>query len=166
MLKQQLCQLCQATETLNRHSLLYGNDPTQANGRLCRGQRVFCSDRGQRGGCGRTYAIFLAEVLPRHSVSAVWLWKLLCALLKKSSVRAAAQALRLPFGLETLYHLLARLRLHLDEVRSVLFRQQKPPDSSSSDPLVQTAEHLQSVFAKSSCPIQEFQAHLQRPFLA
>jgi hypothetical protein len=32
-----------------------------------RGQRAFCSDRGQRGGCGRTVSLFLAVMLPRHS---------------------------------------------------------------------------------------------------
>jgi len=66
---------------LNRHSVLRGNDPAVVNGSLARGQRVFCSDRGQRGGCGKTFPLFFAEVLPRHTFPASLLWALLRALL-------------------------------------------------------------------------------------
>jgi hypothetical protein len=164
-LKQQCCQDCEQTETLNRHSFLYGNDPATKDGRVCRGQRVFCSNRGQRGGCGRTFSIFFADILPRHTVSATLLWKLLSQLLAATSVKAAAQSLGLPFVLETLYHLLQRLRQRLDAVRCWLCRQQKPPASAQSDPLLQTAEHLQSVFAQSLCPIAAFQQRFQQPLL-
>ena len=107
-----------------------------------RGQRVFCSNRGQRGGCGRTFSVFLAEVLPRHTVTAPWLWQLLCRLLAGGSIKAAVEALAPPFGLETFYHLLQRLRRRLSDVRSLLCREQKPPVSLQSDPLLQTVEHL------------------------
>jgi hypothetical protein len=50
-------------------------------------------------------------------------------------------------------------------VRTLLCRQEKPPASSQSDPLLQTAEHLQSVFAKSLCPITAFQQLFQQPLL-
>ncbi len=69
---------------------------------------MFCSNRGQRGGCGRTFSIFLAEVLPRHTVRAALLWKLLSQLLAETGIKAAVESLRLPFALETLYHLLQR----------------------------------------------------------
>ena len=68
-LKQLRCPGCGAAETLNRHSKLYGNDPHASDGQAQgqRGQRVWCSNRGQRGGCGRTVSLFLAVMLPRHS---------------------------------------------------------------------------------------------------
>lgn len=150
---------------MNRHSFLQGNDPAATDGCLRRGQRVFCSNRGQRGGCGRTFSICFADILPRHTVSATLLWKLLGQMLAGVSAKAAAQSLRLPFVLETLYHLLHRLRQRLDAVRSFLCRQQKPPASSQSDPLLQTAEHLQAVFSKSLCPISAFQQLFQQPLL-
>ncbi len=60
------CPFCGASETLNCHSKLYGNDPDGSeDGRMERGQRVWCSNRGRRGGCGRSFPIFLAGVLPR-----------------------------------------------------------------------------------------------------
>ena len=71
LLKQLCCPSCGAAETLNCNSRLYGNDPDGSeDGRIQRGQRVWCSNRGQRRGCGRSFSIFLAGVLPRLSPEA------------------------------------------------------------------------------------------------
>lgn len=150
---------------MNRHSFLYGNDPAKPDGQKLRGQRVYCSNRGQRGGCGQTFSIFLAEVLPRHSVTATWLWKLLLKWLAGVSLSAAVQSLTLPFALETLYDLRRRLRLRLDVLRPLLCRQQKPPLSSDADPLLHTVRHLEALFPKAACPLQEFQLLLSCPLL-
>jgi hypothetical protein len=126
---------------------------------------VWCSNRGQRGGCGHSFSIFLVEVLPRHTVTAPWLWKLLCGLLAGGSIKAAVEALGPPFALETLYHLLQRLRRRLPDLRSRLCREQKAPDSSQSDPLLQTAEHLKIVFASAPCASELFQQRFQHPLM-
>jgi hypothetical protein len=166
LLKQLRCPLCGAAETLNCHSKLYGNDPdSTAGGQIQRGQRVWCCPRGQRGGCGRSFSIFLAAVLPRHTVTASALWSLLERGLAGGSIKAAVEALDLPFALESLYHVLQRMRGRLAVVRSALCRQQEPRASSQTDPLLQTAEHLQSLFAHSDCPPADFQLYFQRPFL-
>jgi hypothetical protein len=150
---------------LNRHSRLRGKDPLVVAGDWLRGQRVFCSNRGQRGGCGRTLSIFLAEVLPRHTVSAVLLWRWLTAVLTGASLKAATESVRLPFALETLYRLRRALRRGLDRVRTRLCREQSPPASAHADPLLQTVEHLQAVFARSECPPAAFQRRFQAPLL-
>ncbi len=166
LLKQLCCPECGVAETLNCHSKLYGNDPDSTEGgRIERGQRVWCCPRGQRGGCGKTFSIFLADVLPRHTVGTSALWSLLERLPAGGSIKAAVEALALPFGLETLYHLLQRMRRKLTAVRSVLCREQPAPASAQSDPLLQTVEHLRSLFAKSICPPTDFQLHFQRPLL-
>src|SRR6267154_199592 len=135
LLKQFGCPFCGAAETLNCHSKLCGNDPdsTQLPAGLQRGQRVWCSNRGRRGGCGRSFSIFLAEVLPRHTVTGRWLWRLLQRLLGGGSIKKAFEALAPPFALDTLYHLLHRLRARLAAVRTALCREQKPAASSQSD---------------------------------
>lgn len=151
---------------MNRHSILYGNDPAKNDGsRLSRGQRVFCSDRGGRGGCGKTFSIFLANVLPRHTARASAVSRLLIELLANACVKTAVQNLRLPFPLETIYHLLQRLRRRLLEIRCRLCRRQKEPHSSQSDPLGHSVEHLQAVFPASLCPVSDFQLSFQHPFL-
>lgn len=150
---------------MNRHSFLAGNDPTKTNGQLTRGQRVFCSNRGQRGGCGGTFSIFLAEVLPRHTFTASLVWQWLVKRLAGLSSKAAAEQLRLPFILESVYRLQRGLRQRLDSLRTRLCREQKPSASAHTDPLLQTVAHLQQVFPGSTCPPADFQLHFQHPFL-
>jgi hypothetical protein len=150
---------------LNRHSRSLGNDPNTPDGQACRGQRVFCSNRGQRGGCGRTFAFFLAEVLPRHTLTASSVWPWLVKLLAGLSLKAAAEKLRLPFALETMYRLRRSLRHGLDLIRTRLCREQSPPATAHTDPLLQTVEHLQLAFPRSACQPSDFQLHFQHPFL-
>lgn len=164
-LKQLRCPLCHCSESLNRHSFLYGNDPDLAKGERLRGQRVFCSDRGQRGGCGRTFSVFLADVLPRFTITAVFLWQLLFLLLGDHSVQAAAHSSGLPFADQTLYHILGRLRLRLAILRPRLCQLAGPPPCSHSDPLLQTVEHFAVAFPRADCPLQEFQTRFQEPLM-
>ena len=145
--------------------MLRGNDPAVVNGSLARGQRVFCSDRGQRGGCGKTFPLFFAEVLPRHTFPASLLWALLRALLAGKAIRAAAETLCLPFSLEAAYGIIRRVRRRLDGVRSWLCREQPPPTSSRTDPLIQTLSHLQTLFPQNSCALTAYQRHFQQAFL-
>jgi len=126
---------------------------------------VFCSNRGQRGGCGRTFSIFLAEVLPRHTVTASLVWPWLLELLAGLSLKAAAEKLRLPFALESVYRLRRKLRQRLDDWRVQLCREQPPPASTQADPLLHSLEHLRAVFAAQACPPAAFQLRFQRPFL-
>jgi hypothetical protein len=165
LLKQQRCPHCGCNETLNRHSKLYGNDPFIADGCCRRGQRVWCSNRGQRGGCGRSFCLFLADILPRHTVRAGGLWLWLIELLAGLSLKAAAEKPGLPFALETVYQLRRKLRRGLDRLRTWLCREQEPPKSTHADPLLQTVAHLKSIFAQSQCPPADFQLHFQQPFL-
>lgn len=105
-------------------------------------------------------------MLPRHSFTAPLLWTLLAQWLAgQASVRAAAQSVRLPFALESVYHQLSRLRQRLDVLRSWLCRRQQAPASAHPDPLGQTVEHLQKVFPDALCPVSEFQLAFQQPFL-
>jgi hypothetical protein len=164
-LKQSSCPHCGCAGTLNRHSHSLGNDPTVADGQTVRGQRVFCSNRGQRDGCGRTFMLCLAEVLPRHTLTASLVWPWLVKLLAGLSLKAAVEKLRSPFALETIYRLRRKLRQRLDSLRMRLYREQKPPVSGQADPLLQTVEHLQVAFPRSECPPVDFQLRFQHPFL-
>ncbi len=145
--------------------MLRGNDPVVAAGRIVRGQRVFCSGRGQRGGCGKTFPLFLADVLPRHTFNAARLWALLRKLLGGATIQAAAESLRLPFSLEAVYGIVRRCRRRLDVVRSCLSREQPAPASGRTDPFLQTLEHLQLTFARHACALAAYQACFQGAWL-
>ena len=165
LLKQLGCPRCGAVESLNRHSKLFGNDPDKAGSCVLRGQRVWCCPRSQRGGCGFTFCVFIAQVLPRHTLTAGWIWQWLLRMLTGSSLKAAVENLRPPFALETLYRLRRKLRQRIESLRALLCREQAPPSSAQSDPWLQTVEHLQQIFSLAECPAAQFQLHFQLPFL-
>lgn len=145
--------------------MLRGNDPAAAAGRIVRGQRAFCSDRGQRGGCGKTLPLFLADVLPRHTFNAARLGALLLQLLGGATVQAAAASLRLPFSLEAVHGIVRRCRRRLELVRSCLSRAQPAPASGQTDPFLQTLEHLRQSFAQDPCALAAYQRHFQGAWL-
>ena len=88
------------------------------------------------------------------------------AVLAGLSLKAAAEKVRLPFALETIYQLRRRLRQgRWTKCERGLCREQSPPVNTHTDPLMQTVEHLQAVFPDSACPLVAFQLHFQRPFL-
>jgi len=94
----------------------------------------------------------------------VLLGQLLVKLLSGVSVKSAVESVRLPLALESIYHLLGRLRRRLDVLRPCLCGRQEPPKSSQKDPLLQTVEHLQSLFPQP-CLVSEFQVVFQQPLL-
>jgi hypothetical protein len=81
------------------------------------------------------------------------------------SVKAAGETLRLPLALETLYHVLARMRQRLDGLRRWLCRKAQAPRSAQRQALLQTVEHLSNAFPQAVCPLAEFQAVFQQPLL-
>lgn len=135
------------------------------NGQIVRGQRAFCSDRGQRGGCGKTFPLFLAGILPRHTFNAALLWALLRQLLAGATIKAAAETLRLQFSLEAVYAIVRRCRRRLDVMRSCLSCEHPVPASGRTDPLVQTLEHLRQTFPQHPCAVAGYQRHFQAALL-
>lgn len=127
---------------------------------------MFCSNRGQRGGCGRSYSLLLAWVLPRHTYTAPRLWDVLARLgAGGKSIKSVWEQLRPPLTLDTLYHLLQRLRRRLSEVRSALWRETSPPPCDFAAPLLQTISHMRQAFASSGCPLSAFQLRFQQSLM-
>jgi hypothetical protein len=97
-------------------------------------------------------------VLPRHTVSALWLWRLLVAWLSGLSLKGAAESVVWPLALETAYAIVRRVRGRLAVVRPRLCRALAPP-------VLQSVEHLQRVFAAEPCAVVEFQRQFQSPLM-
>lgn len=110
-------------------------------------------------------SVCLAEVLPRHSVTASMLARLLIGLLAGAALKATAEALRTPFAVETFYRLRRCLRRRLDALRALLGRERPAPASNQAEPLLQTAELLHTVFPAEFCPVTAFQLHFQQPLM-
>lgn len=135
---------------------------------MLRGQRVFCSNRGRRTGCGRTFSVYLDTTIPRHSSTAPQLWAVLTLLCQSpdQSINACAQQARWPLSIQALYALLRRMRLHLDRLRTGLYAIGPPPRlSSHHDPLFAAVEHLKMLFHDKPCPLAAFSLHCKRCWL-
>jgi len=103
--------------------------------------------------------------LPRHTFTAPRLWAALRRLRAGASIKSAWETLRLPLTLDTLYHLVQRLRRNLTAVRSALFRLAPPPLCDVTDPLRQTIAHLRDAFPSSACPVSAFHLRFQRSLM-
>jgi hypothetical protein len=67
--------------------------------------------------------------------------------------------------LETAYAVVRRVRGRLAVVRPRLCRALAPPVSAQTEPVLQSVEHLQQVFAKEACAVVGFQHQFQSPFM-
>lgn len=166
-LKLVVCPHCGRANELICNGKLHGNDPTShRDERIVRGQRIRCSNRGQRQGCGRSFAIFEAWVLPRFCVDARLLWAFLQALLKSVSVHAAAQTVLRYFSLSSAYRWRRRLAEAQTSLRHRLCALMPAPASSSPDPLWQLIDHFREALHGKVSPVEAFQEHFQRAFFA
>jgi len=164
LLKQLQCPHCDCFGYLIRHSWIFSNDSGGHSLSLKkRGQRAFCSDRDLRKGCGRTFAIYFADILPRHTATAAMVYRIFLALQAGHSLKKAAEGISL--ALESCYGLRRRMRLSLDRLRIQLTQILSPPASEQSDPVLQTFEHLCAAFSRSACPPAAFQLHFRLPFM-
>ena len=163
-LKQYPCVRCGMVGTLNRHDTLWGYDPASADKRIKRGRRAWCSNKGRRGGCGRTMAIRFAWVLPRHILTAPLLEGLLACIADGCSLPAAWERSRNPLPLDTAYHLLQRLTRRLDAIRASLRTRSALP-RARGHPVRRTAALLRHAFPGTECVVSRFQHVFQTAIL-
>lgn len=87
-LKLTCCLHCRRTGALIGHGLLRGY-AEQDSEVVVRGRRVFCSNRGRRPGCGRTFSVLLSTVLYGFVVRTLTLFRFGNAVLNGLTRRAA-----------------------------------------------------------------------------
>ena len=81
------------------------------------------------------------------------------------SLKGAVESVAWPLALESAYALMRRVRGRLTVVRERLCRALAPPESTQAEPVLQSVEHLQQVFAKEACAVVGFQHQFQSPFM-
>src|SRR5690606_41180404 len=79
---------CRQSGTLIGHGFLRGY-AERGSGLVVRGRRIFCSNRGKRPGCGRTFSVKLGCVLSGFVVRTLTLWCFVQAVLGGLTLRAA-----------------------------------------------------------------------------
>jgi len=84
------CPHCAKSHHLVSHGVIYKQRSIKQ--REAVGKRVFCSNRFQHNGCGRTVQLYVATVVPMLRYSVATVFSFLSALLMNVSVNAAYQS--------------------------------------------------------------------------
>lgn len=166
-LKQIKCPHCGKTNFLICNGRLKGYDPDQQGcEQVERGQRIFCSNRGNQKGCGGSFSVLEPTSLPNRSINTSALSLLITTLLTCAGClyRAFNQCTKWPFSLSSAYRVWGEIDRWQSQLRHRLCQCTGPPACSSSQPRLQLLAHLRLAF-QTDDPIQSFQAHFQTPFL-
>lgn len=132
-----------------------------------RARRLYCSPRGRHRGCGRTFSVMPASLLPRRATTAALFFALLCALVSGQSLARARESVLPDFSLSTARRLHSAALRAQSAVRARLLatEPEPPPDTSDTSPLAQTLQHLKRQFPPPACPVAAFQLRHQNPYL-
>lgn len=161
------CPHCHKSNQLRSHGRVYKQrSMTQ---RIIVGKRVFCSNRYQHQGCGRTVQLYVAQAIPGLRYSTSEAYAFVSALLKGTRLEEAylkatnqsdpRQAWR---WLKKLEHNLSSFRCQL--TRAVLEKNRWKLRLSRRLRLLLST--FQALFAAlPHCPCQQFQWQQQHPFL-
>jgi len=165
-LENEACRHCGQVSHLLSHGFVYKKqcrgDPLQV------GKRIYCSNRGAKSGCGRTWRLYLCEQTPRLHYQCIHFALFVLCLLAGFSIEAAyqrasnTQQSRNGYRwINKLHGQLAVFRRHLNfrEETTALF-------AHRSDRLVVLLGTCQALFSKfSPLPWHSYQLQLQKPFL-
>lgn len=159
-LKQMPCPHCQTTGTLNRHGSLRGFDDDSPRRKTLRARRIFCSNRGRRTGCGRTFSIWIASKIRRSSLTTVTLW----AFLQRAAAGSVAAAMRTAAGRRggrCWQRIWRRFDRAQSRLRTALACRgpppEMPPGTSHRPDIAQVLAHLQSAFPHADDPLAAYQ---------
>ncbi len=159
------CPHCGALGFVICHGYLLGYSDV-GDDFVVRGRRFYCSNRFLKDGCGRTFSVYLSDVLSGFVVRASTFWAFVSAVLIEGFSRKAAWERAAPgFSIQSGYRLWKRFLDCQVKIRSLLLRERPPPNCSSDDPLVQLIAHLRSVFPDWDCCLSGFQNHFQTSIL-
>lgn len=166
-LKLTCCPHCRRTGALIGHGLVRGYAELGSEV-MVRGRRVFCSNRGQRPGCGRTFSVLLSTVLYGFVVRTLTLFRFANAVLNGLTRRAAwLSTVSRALSRSSAYRLWQRLHEAQGTLRTRLRGEAPAPACSAREPLAQLFAHLDAVVgANETDLLGAYQRHLQRGVFA
>ena len=158
------CPYCLLVGFLNQHGKRKRKNIPSGEEPIC-AARIFCNDRGNMGGCGKSYSVVLFDRMWGY-ITCVTLWNFLLRLLEGQSIRKAWKPAVPPFYADCGYKLRQAFIRSQSHIRTLLSKLGPPGTLHGiTDPVLQTIQHLKCAFKEDSCPIRAFQLHFQKPFL-
>jgi hypothetical protein len=164
-LKTTACPHCKRVGTLIRHGFLRGYDESHPRQKTVRAWRIFCNNRKQSMGCGRTFSVWAADKIKRLFLTADALWTFLKQAVESGNKFQAFRNLNSGLSVSAPYRIWKRFREAQSAIRTALGRLCGPPEITSGQPAKQTLAHLETAFGDDPCPITAFQVRLQVFFM-
>lgn len=166
-LKLTACPHCRVTGALIGHGFVRGY-AEHGSEEVVRGRRVFCSNRGQREGCGRTFSVLLSTVLSGFVVRTLTLFCFAMAVPNGLTRHAAwPRAAGGTPALSSGYRLWRRTGQAQSTLRGRLWHLAPPPESAAHEPLGQLLAHVVLVVGTSEAdPFAALQDRLQQGLLS
>ena len=157
------CPHCRHTGALNRHGFLRGYDEQNFKQKAIRAMRVFCSNRGNAGGCGRTFSVWTADKLKRLFLDAQDLWQFLEQVATCGNKFQAFQKLGCSLSRSAPYRIWKRFLYAQAAIRTALAATCPPPKQLSVNDCRSAAQatlaHLKKAFKDSTLnPVAAYQA--------
>ena len=128
-----------------------------------RGQRVYCSNRYRKRGCGQTFSLLFAAFIKGWLIQAAVIATFISKVVSGDCRKAAWESLSHRFTLESGYRIWNRWQKAQAHLRSWLSRK-CPPPQGGNNPLDETWLHLLAIFPESPSPIADFQHLFQTGF--
>ena len=166
-LKATACPHCKVIGLLVLHGFLRGYDESSSREKTVRARRIFCSNRNNRQGCGRTFSVWIADKIRRLSLSAGGLWMFLQSAVA-DGVNAAIRRVNCHLSDRQMQRIWKRFVRGQSKIRSALWPVCRPPELPVNSPQFPAAEvlaHLQAAFPHADCPIADFQHAMRRFFV-
>ena len=171
LLKCTPCPHCKHIGAMNRHGYLRGYDEQHFKHKAVRAVRVFCSNRGNAAGCGRTFSLWVATKVKRLFLDTKPLWQFLRLAVTTGNKFKAFASLESCMSHSAVYRIWKRFTQKQSVIRTKLAAIRPPPqmqaEGPATNPLLATLEHLRAVTgsAGQDDPIAALQVLTQSFFL-
>lgn len=163
-LKSTPCPGCRKIGTLNRHGFLRRATPKKQSDTI-KARRIFCSNRFNRNGCGKTFSVYLSMCFKSLQITAKSAWLFLLSILEGMSIEKAYYSHEpcLCLSLSAFFRFWIRFKNSQDSLRTALILTGINASRSFSDPVRETIYHFSLIFFHpEKTPIELFQETLQK----
>ena len=155
------CPHCSMIGCLILHGFLYGYNQTGRQDQI-RGRRIYCSNRNNRSGCGKTISLFKATIIKGYSFLSITIWQFLKNLQRGLSPYRAFSSLDVSITPTTIYRIFQRFKERQSFFRTLLHTFMPPPPAPDTTcALLQTIKHFILAFDDQECPLAAFQYTFQ-----
>lgn len=163
-IKQFGCPFCHLIGALVLHGYLRGYHE-QSSDRVVRGHRIYCSRRGRRCGCGRSFSALMAGFLSGFTICADSLWRFLSGISAGVEQVKALHGVLPGWAAASASRLWRRFSSCQPGIRQLLLRVVAAPPCATAEPVLQTIAHLRAAFPLAACPLSDFQMQFQTSLL-